>query len=55
MTISSLSARICDQRSFAMDTDHRRARGPRILRGLSVLLGLLVVGGAERASQARPV
>ena len=45
MTISSLSARIGDQRSFAMDTDHRRARGPRILRGLSVLLGLLVVGG----------
>lgn len=55
MTMSSLSARISDERAFVMDIDHRRARGPRFLRGLSVLVGLLVVGGGEPASQARPV
>jgi hypothetical protein len=30
MTMSSLSARIDDQRPFAMDVDHRRARGQRL-------------------------
>ena len=43
--MSSLSARISHQRAFAMDTNHRRARSSRVLRGMSVLLGLLVGGG----------
>lgn len=45
--MSSLSARIGDQRPFAMDIDHRRTGDLRVLRGLSVLLGLLVLGGCE--------
>ena len=47
MTMSSLSARIGDQRPFAIEIDHRRARGLRVLRGLSLLVGLLVPGGCE--------
>lgn len=42
MTISSLSARIGDQRPFAIHIDHHRARGRRVARGLGVLLGLLM-------------
>lgn len=45
--MSSLSARIGDQRPFAMDIDHQQVRGVRVLRGLSALLGLLVLGGCE--------
>jgi hypothetical protein len=41
MTMSSLSARIRNQRPFAMHIDHRRARGRQVPRGLGVLLGLL--------------
>ena len=52
--MSSLNTRISDQRSFAMDIDHRRARGPRILRGLSVLFGLLVVGGCGAGQSGSP-
>ena len=51
VTMSSLSIRIGDQRPFAMDIDHRRAWGLRVLRGLSVLLGLLV----RRRVRSRPV
>lgn len=43
MTMSSLG----NQRSFAMEIYHRRARGLRVLRGLGLLLGLLVLGGCE--------
>lgn len=54
MTVNSLNARIGDQRPFAMDIDHRRARGLRVLRGLSLLLGLLVFGGWEATQQSTP-
>ncbi len=47
MTMSSLSARIGDQRPFAMEIDPRRARGLRVLRGLSLLVGLPLLGGYE--------
>jgi hypothetical protein len=47
MTMSSLSARIGAQRPFAIEIDHRRGRGLRVLRGLSLLVGLLVLGGCE--------
>jgi hypothetical protein len=50
MIMSSLSVRIGDQRPFGMDMDHRRV-SPRVLRGLSVLLGLLVVGSGCEAGQ----
>ena len=49
--MSSLSARIRAQCSFGRNVAHRPARGPRVLRGLSVLLGLLVVGGGREAGQ----
>jgi hypothetical protein len=42
----SISARISDQHAL-MDFTHRRTQGPRALRVLSVLFGLLVVGGGE--------
>ena len=42
----SLSVCIGDQRPFGMDGDHRQS-----LRGLSVLLGLLVVGSGCEAGQ----
>lgn len=45
--MSNLSARIGDQRAFAVEIDHRRARGRRVLRGLSLLVGLLVLSGCE--------
>ena len=35
-----------------METDYRRARGLRVLRGLSLLLGLLVLGGCEAGQQS---
>jgi hypothetical protein len=54
MTMNSLNARIGDQGPFAMDIDHRRARGLRVLRGLSLLLGLLVFGGWEAGQQSKP-
>jgi hypothetical protein len=53
MTMSSLSARIRNQRPFAMHIDHRRARGRQVPRGLGVLLGLLVLGGCEAGQAAR--
>ena len=45
------SARIGDQRRFVMDSDDRRVRSLRVQRGLSMLLGLFVLGGCE-AGQA---
>lgn len=53
MTIRSLSASTGAQRPFAMEVDHRRAAGLRLLRGLGLLLGLLVLGGCE-AGQSAP-
>jgi hypothetical protein len=35
-----------------METDYRRARCLRVLRGLSLLLGLLVLGGCEAGQQS---
>lgn len=35
-----------------METDYRRARGLRVLRGVSLLLGLLVLGGCEAGQQS---
>ena len=51
MTMSGLSARIGGQRPFAMEIEHRRAWG---LRGLSLLLGLLVLGDCEAGQQPAP-
>ncbi len=48
MIVNSLNARIGDQRPFAMDIHHRRGR---VLRGLSLLLGLLVFGECEAGQQ----
>jgi hypothetical protein len=39
---------------FGTNISHRRARGPRVLRGLSLLLGLLVVGSGCEAGQDPP-
>jgi hypothetical protein len=47
MNMSSLSPRIGDSRPFAMDIDYRQVRRLRLLRGLSVLMGLLVLGACE--------
>lgn len=47
----SLSVHIGDQCSFATDIDHLRGCGLRGLRGLSLLLGLLVLGGCEAGQQ----
>ena len=52
--MSNLSSRIRDQRPFAGDIDHRSAPGPRLLRGVSVLLGLLVAGGCEAGQSGAP-
>ena len=52
--MSSLSARISDQRAFAMDINHRRPRGSRILRGVSMMLGLLVAGGHGAGQSGSP-
>jgi len=52
--MSSLSARIGDQRPFAMDIAHRRVRSLQILRGLSLLLSLLMLGGCEAGQQSKP-
>jgi hypothetical protein len=54
MTMSDLSVRVGNQRPFAMEIDHRRGWGPRVLRGLSLLLGLLVLVGCEAGQQSTP-
>lgn len=54
MTISRLNARIGDQGSFAMDIGHRRAPGLSVLRGLSFVLGLVVLGGCEAGQPSTP-
>ena len=40
--MSNLNVRIGAHALFGTNISHRRARGPRVLRGLSLLLGLLV-------------
>ena len=50
--MSSLSAGARHQRPVGTHIDYRRVSDPRVLRGLSVLLGLLVVGGGCEAGQA---
>ena len=52
--MNSLNARIGDRRPFAMNIDHRRVRRLRALRGLSLLLGLLLLGGWEAGQQSTP-
>jgi len=42
------------QRSFGMDINHRQVTGRRVLQGLSVLLGLLVVGSGCEGGQNPP-
>jgi len=54
MAMSNLSTRIGAQALFGTNISHRRARGPRVLRGLSLLLGLLVVGSGCEAGQDPP-
>jgi hypothetical protein len=53
MTMSDLRVRVGNQRPFAMEIDHRRGWGPMVLRGLSLLLGLLVLVGWKPASSRR--
>jgi hypothetical protein len=54
MTVNGLDARVGDQRPFATDIDHRRARGLRVLRSLSLLLGVLVFGSWEARPPSTP-
>ena len=49
--MSNLNVRIGAQALFGTNISHRRARGRRVLRGLSLLLGLLVVGTGCEAGQ----
>jgi hypothetical protein len=51
MVVSNLSPRIGAQHPFGTDTHYRRAGSPRVLRGVSALFGLLVVGGGCDAAQ----
>jgi len=48
---SGYRTRIGTQALFDTNTSSRRARSPRVLRGLSVLIGLLVVGSGCEAGQ----
>ena len=48
--MSNLSIRIGAEHLYGRDIDHRRAR-PRVLRGFSLLLGLLVLGSGCEAGQ----
>jgi hypothetical protein len=52
--MSSLSIRVGDQRPYAMKIDRRRAWDLRVLRKLSLLLGLLVLGGCDAAQSPAP-
>ncbi len=53
--MSNLSTRISAEALFGTNTSHRRAGGARVLRGLSLLLGLLVVGsGCEAGQDQKP-
>lgn len=52
--MGSVSARISKKRAFAMDIDNRRIRGLRVLRGLSAVLGLLVIAGCGAAQSGSP-
>jgi hypothetical protein len=52
--MNNLSTRIGAQVLFGTNISHRRARGPRVPSGLSLLLGLLVVGSGCEAGQDPP-
>ena len=52
MIMSSPSVHISDQHPFARKIEHRRGRG--VLLGLSLLFGLLVLGGCEAGQQSTP-
>ena len=52
--MSNLNVRIGAHTLFGANISHRRARGARVLRGLSLLLGLLVVGSGCEAGQDPP-
>jgi hypothetical protein len=54
MAMSNLSTRIGVEAVFGTNICLRRARGPRILRGMCLLLGLLVVGSGCEAGQNPP-
>ena len=48
-----MSACLSDQLAFT-DIGHRRTHGPQVLRPLTVLLGLLVVGGCAATQSGSP-
>jgi hypothetical protein len=52
--MSNLNVRIGAHALFGTNISDRRARGPRVLRALSLLLGLLVVGSGCEAGQDPP-
>ena len=52
--MNNLSTRIVAHALFGTTISRRRARGPRVLCGLTLLLGLLVVGSGCEAGQDRP-
>ncbi len=52
--MSTLNVRIGAQALFGTNISRRRARSPRVLRGLSLLLALLVVGSGCEAGQDPP-
>ena len=52
--MTNLNLRIGVQALIGTDMSDRRARGPRVLRGLSLLLGLLLVGSGCEAGQDPP-
>ncbi len=54
MDMSNVSTRIGAPTLFGTNIFHRRARGPRVLHGLSLLLGLLAVGSGCEAGQDPP-
>ena len=51
MTMSSLSAPICELRTFSPAIGHRRICGLRGLRWLGLLYGMLLLGGYEARQQ----
>ena len=52
--MTNLNLRIGAHALFGTNIFDRRARGPRVLRALSLLLGLLVVGSGCEAGQDPP-
>jgi len=54
MAMSNLSTRIGAQALFGTNISHRQTWGPRFVRRLSLLLGVLVVGSGCEAGQEPP-